>query len=210
MRTRIKIATAPTIEPVTLTEVKQHLRRTDRREDDYITTLITAAREYCETITRRAFITQTIDLVLDAFPSSDGLSYADETSIDRGSQITIPKPPLQSITSIKYLDSSGTLQTLTSSAYNADTYSEPGRIYLSQSYQWPSTQGIENAVTIKYVAGYGLTAVTVPTALRHAIKLVVAHWFLNRESVLVGVTSHELERTLKSLLWQYRDYRMCY
>lgn len=208
MRTRIKVFTAPTVEPVTLIESKEHLRRTDTREDDYITTLIIAAREYIEAQTRRALINQTLDLAMDRFPTSGEYGYSDQTSLDRSSQFILPRPPLSSITSITYVDTAGTSQTLSASTYNADTYSEPGRVYLSHGSTWPSTRTIENAVIVRYVAGYGATAASVPAALKHAIKLVVAHWFLNRESVLIGTISKELERTLNSLIWQYKDYRV--
>jgi len=124
-------------------------------DDTIVSALITAAREMAENITRRAIITQTIDCRFDTFPA----------------EILLPRPRLQTpLTSIKYLDTAGVEQTLSSASYRVDAYSEPARIRPEYGYSWPSTYSVNNAITIRYDAGYGLAA-SVPQVVKNAIKL---------------------------------------
>jgi uncharacterized phiE125 gp8 family phage protein len=95
-------------------------------EDDYLTSLIVAARRSAEKFQRRAFITQTWELWLDKWP-------------DKG-YIQIPLPPLQSTDlSVKYYDTNDTEATFSSDNYFVDTKSEPGRVALNYGEVWPAT-----------------------------------------------------------------------
>lgn len=163
--------TAPATEPVTLTELQTHLRVTVNEESELITSLGKAARETVERLTGRSLITQTLRLTLDEFPDWE---------------IRLPRPPLVSVTSITYVDAAGTTQTLSASLYRVDTYSEPGRIEPAYGEVWPSAREVAGAVNVLYVAGYGAAA-AVPYNLKLAIKLLVGHWFANREQVVVGM-----------------------
>ena len=58
LRTLTRTA-APTVEPVTLGEIKTHLRLTGTEDDYLLPQLVKAARDYVETFTRRAICTQT-------------------------------------------------------------------------------------------------------------------------------------------------------
>lgn len=165
----LKIATAPAEEPISLSEAKLHLRVDISDDDDLITSQIVTARRRAEKIAGRALVTQTWDYVLDAFPEGDTLE--------------IPKPPLQSITSIKYYDEDGTEYTVDSGDYYVDTYGEPGRVVLKSSATWPSTTLREaNGVIVRFVAGYG-DAEDVPEEFKQAIYLLVGHFYENREAV---------------------------
>ena len=64
----IQLITPPVAEPVTLELAKQHLRVDFDDDDGYITGLITAARQYCEKVTRRAIFNQTWCRTMDFFP----------------------------------------------------------------------------------------------------------------------------------------------
>jgi len=155
-------------------------------EDDTITDLITTAREWCEGEQGRAYITQTWDLYLDEF--------FDDV-------LKVPLPPLQSAT-ITYYDSANAIQTLSTSYYVVDIASEPGRICRAYGYTWPTTYDRPGAVIVRFVAGYGATAATVPRRVKQAMRLLIGHWFLNREAVLTGSISKEIELAVKSLLGQ--------
>ena len=93
------------------------------------------------------------------------------------------KPPLQSVTSIKYQDINGAEQTLSSSVYQVDSKSDVGRIVLADGESFPDTDEVVNAVTIEYKAGYGDAASDVPSLIKSSIKLIVAHLFENRDMV---------------------------
>lgn len=178
-----KVTTSPDIEPVTLAEAKLHLGVTMTEHDDLITSLITVAREWCEGYQNRAYITQTITWKLDSFPDT----------------FCVPRPRLQSVTSIKYIDTDGNEQTLDSSYYDVDTYSEPGRIALAYGQSWPGIRGDINGVEVVYVAGYGDEAANVPERVKAAMKLLIGHLYEHRE-VIAELTLKEVPFAVTSLL----------
>lgn len=191
------LVTAPTAEPVTLAQVKLHLRVDDSVEDALLTGLIRAAREHVETVTQRALMTQTWDLKLDAFPCD-------------GAAIEIPKPPTQSVTSITYVDTAGVTQTWSSALYTTDLPSDPqgqpGRIVPAYQQVYPQTRDVPNAVTVRFVAGY--TAIgLVPDSIKAAMKILIGTWFdPGRASVALGVTATPIPHTVDALLWPYKAF----
>ena len=191
----LNLVTGPTVEPVTLDETKLHLRVDITDDDSLIGAKIETAREDVETITRRALITQTWDLYLDAFPSE--------------SQIELLMPPLQSVTHVKYTDPDGNESTLSSSSYVVDTYSTPGRIVLKDGESWPGdTLQVVNGVEVQFKAGYGDHASDVPRPIRDAVLLLVGHYYENREAVAVGRQRPVvLPMGVEELLWTYRVLR---
>ena len=190
----LKLITAPATEPVSTSEAKSHLRVDTTADDTLIGTLITAARQHVENHLRRALITQTWELVMDAFPAGD--------------VIRLPRPPLVSVTSIKYTDVAGSESTFSSAAYVVDTDSTKGRVVLKSGESWPSdTLAAANGVRVRYVAGYG-SAAAVPNPIRQAILLLIGTLYENRESVLVaqGVTVAQLPFGVEALLMPYRIF----
>lgn len=135
------LITPPAAEPVSLPEAKAHLRVDTADDDSLITALIAAAREYCEGFQNRAYVTQTWQLWLDAWP--------------KGSEIRIPRPPLQAVNGVKYYGADNTEYVLPPADYFVDTRSEPGRIVLACGKSWPSvTLRPANAVCVEFVAGH--------------------------------------------------------
>jgi uncharacterized phiE125 gp8 family phage protein len=172
-------------EPVSLQEARTHLRL-ESGEDDYIAGLIAAARRYCEAFQNRVYVTQTWDLFLDAF--SPGC-------------IKVSLPPLQSVAFIKYKDIAGVLQTLQSSEYLVDSYSEPGLIFRAYGKSWPTAYPEVNSVHVRFIAGFG-TAADVPQEIKHAILLKVADLYEHRggdEGIDKGINE-----AIESLLWPDR------
>lgn len=166
-----KLITDATEEPVTLDEAKDHLRVDGTDEDALIMAYIKAARRQCEMISRRAFVTQTWELAL--------------TTWQLQNWIELPNPPLQSVTSITYIDSAGVSAVMSSADYVVDTYSQPGRVVLGYSKCWPSvTLRPGPSVIVRYVAGYGAPK-DVPETYKQAIKLLVGHFYENREAVVL-------------------------
>lgn len=85
-----------------------------------------------------------------------------------------------------------------------DTDSEPGRVVLKHGQSWPSTTlRTMNPVQVTYVAGYGLAA-SVPPHLVQLIKLLVSHWYENREPVVVGSITASIPLAVDSLIWLNR------
>lgn len=194
----LRLITAPTVEPVTLAMAKSHLRVDHSDDDDLIAQYIAAARRYCENYTARAFVTQTWELVIDAFPDSE---------------IQIPLPALQTIDSIKYVSvSTGFELVVPVTDYEVDAVSEPGWVVPITS-GWPSgVMDVINAVTIRFTAGWlpdssspPDLAANVPPSVKAAILLHVGQLYANREDVVVGTSASKLPSGgVDNLLTQYR------
>jgi uncharacterized phiE125 gp8 family phage protein len=186
----LMLKTAPALEPITLVEAKRHLRvDLDFLDDDqYISALISAARATVEAWEWRSHVNQVWELRLDAFPASAQPIYC-------------PRPPLQSVGSIQYVDADGVTQTLSVDDYVVDPKSEPGRIMPAYGEVWPTTRPTTmNAVTITYTAGYGPDAQNVPVRTKHAIKLLLGLWYENREPVVTGTIATRIPETIEALL----------
>ena len=189
----IEVITEPATEPLSLDDAKAHLRFYHEHEADLIRSLITAARQYCQTWTGKAFVTQELRLTRDCFPRY-------------GDVIRIPRPPLQTLTpdatytdlGIFYTDVNGDEQELDASTYVVDTTAEVGRIGLAYGETWP-TDVIDQigAVKVQYLAGYG-AASAVPKTIKQAMLLLIGHWFVNREAV--GNVGGPVEMAVSSLL----------
>ena len=117
--------------------------------------------------------------------------------------ILLPRPPIQSVTSIEYIDSSGATVTLDSEEYRVDTNSEPARITEAWGKSWPAVRDVINSVIITSDAGYGDNASDVPDDLRHAIKLMLGHLYENREQVTVEGVPRDIPRGLQALISPY-------
>lgn len=194
----LSLVTAPTDEPVTLDDARLQCRIDYADEDDLLDSLIAAAREWVESSTHRALLTQTWDLKLDAFPCA-------------GEAIVLPKSPLQSVTSVTYYDQAGDLQTWDDALYTVDAPSGAqagsGSIYPNYREIYPATQDIPNAVIVRFVAGYGTSGASVPASLRQAILMRVLDWWeTGRASTVVGNIVTPVPHTLEALIWPYKVF----
>ena len=191
----LTLITPPAEEPVTVTDMAQHLKREDTVEDDeYIGGLLPAARELIEQATGRAFIDQTWRLTLRDFPCSGF--------------IRLNKSPLLEVVSVTYRDTNGAYQTLQENVdYFVDADSEPGTIDPGNG-SWPATGCYPDAVAVVFRAGYVDFAAApppdgdVPERAKFAVKALAAHWYGNREPVETGVVVNlplHVERIIRSL-----------
>lgn len=178
-----KILTPPASEPVTLIEAKAHVRVTHNNDDAYITLLIKAAREHVEAMSGRALMPQTWELYLDAFPLDN---------------IKLAYPPMTSVTHVKYLDTAGALQTILNTDYAVDSISEPGWV-MEPVNGWPTAGKYANAVVVRFITGYA-DAASVPESLKMAMKLVIGHLYVNRESTISGTIISKLPMGVDTLI----------
>jgi uncharacterized phiE125 gp8 family phage protein len=151
------VSVAPTSEPVTLVEVKRQVRVDFDDDDDYLTDLIAAARNHAEKYCGAYLATQTVTAKAD-----DWCDFAH-----------LPVGPVQSITSISYIDSAGATQTLATSIYEL----RGDAIVLKYGQSWPA---IQNGSLIALTAVVGFASVE--PAVKHAILLRIADLYENRES----------------------------
>jgi uncharacterized phiE125 gp8 family phage protein len=192
----LKLVTPPAVEPVALQMAKSHLRVDSPDDDLLIGAYIVAARQYCEKYTKRVFFNQTLQLSLDHFPMYGCHAASMQPSTARnwpywgalwdGLIIRLPRPACVSVTSITFVDQSGSPQTLDPVSYVLDASSEPARIVPAPSTFWPYTQSyLPGSVRVLYVAGSygdGVEINTCPQTVVIAILLLVGHFYEHRES----------------------------
>lgn len=185
----LELITAPTKDPVSLDTALCHLRATRGDEDALVQTYIRAAVAYCQEFTGRQFVTATYEQTFDRF--DDVLALA--------------KPPLISVTEIRYIDPDGVEQTETNSpiVYEVDTNTTPGRVRRAFGASWPSYRRQANAVTVKYQAGYGGPE-DVDASVKSAILLWAAQLFEHREPVVINEIARRVPFGVRDLLWSLK------
>lgn len=172
------------MEPVSLDEAKNFLKVETSDDDMLISSFIKSARELVERYLRRALITQTWEMVLD----------------EGGTMIVIPRPPLQSVTSIKTIAEDGTETVESSDKYIVELgFDSPGRVMLKSGQTWSIHRGFASFI-VEFVAGYGDQAQDVPEILRQAILQLTAYFYENR-----GV-EEVIPLQIRNLIHPYRVY----
>lgn len=194
---------SPIVEPVGLTQAKQHLNISPAFIDDdqLIQSYIVASRQYVESYTNRAIFSRKMRLTLDFFPWP-GFDTITGPSHDaylgwyfRALSIRLPFPATVSIDQISYMGTDGQTHVLDPSVYVADLISEPARVSPAPGHTWPYQQTyIPGQVAIDFTAGTygdGVTINTCPQTITMAILLLVGHYYAHREA--------SIEKTLNTI-----------
>lgn len=173
-------------ELLSLAEAKQHLALQVTAWDIYVRSLVPAAREYCEALCGHSLVPKTMAMIAESF-----MEDADPKAPPRG--LLLRGGPVRAITSVKYLDATGTLRTLDPAVYRLTppAYARPSWLRLAEGQSWPTTKTDPLAVRVEYSVGpgavnetvAGVAGVTIPTpgAAKHACKLIIKHWFDARQ-----------------------------
>ncbi len=165
----LKQTVAPTILPVSVAELKNHLRIDDDERNTELERIIKAATRFVEREQGRQLITATWQFQIAAFPLGRR-------------PIFLPLAPLLAVSSLVYLDTNEDEQSFDySTKCVVANNRQPGMIQPKPSYFWPTTAPRIDAVTITYTAGYGATAASVPETTRQAILLLAGHFYEQRE-----------------------------
>lgn len=185
------VTTPPSAEPISSAEAKAQVH-VDAADTDFDTELgiyIPAAREHVEAYTGTRLVTQTVTMRCSSFCDLARL----------------PVAPLQSITSVKYLDADGVEQTVSATVYEAVLAGLQPEIRLKPNQIWPAVRNVSDAVRIVAQAGYGAAA-EVPAPIRHALLLTIADWMRNREDTAVGTIVNPMPNGAEVLLANYRTF----
>lgn len=178
-----KIVTPETTFAITLKQLKDHLRIDVGDEDALLTNLMIAAHDLVVNYLGKSLTTRTIRAYYNNWRQA----------------FTLPSSPVQSITSVKYYDNTGSSTAVSSDVY----YFTPGDSYSKlvkyDSEVWPSadlrlTYGIE----IEYVAGYGDTPSDIPFGIRQGVLHTAAAMYENRED-------NSLPILAQSILGPYKE-----
>lgn len=149
--------TAATAQPISLAQVKQHLRIWHDDDDAYLTALCAAA---CATIEG---------------PTGIGLAVLDSTWLQTmdstvTSTVMIDLTPVQSVEKIETQDSQGSWTVVDPAHYRVNTDQRPALV--SPVTSWP----VHNAMRVTFKAGYR----AVPADLIAALLLTVGYLYDNR------------------------------
>lgn len=180
---------APASYPVTAAEVKAQLQidSGDTTWDTLIDNFIAAATAYLDGysgILGRCIISQTWEARFECFEEEFELPFPDVSAVV-----------------VKYYDTSGTLQTYSSSNYQLvqEACGSVVSVYLTST--WPAVYlNREDKVVITMTVGYS----SVPAAIKQAILMIIGHWFTNRETVAIGQTVADIPFGASALLAPFR------
>ena len=209
----LKIDTAWTTSAVATSDQKSFMRVDFSDDDTLIAELIKSAQNLVEAYMNRAITTQTLSLFLDRLPFysdlklQEGIFTAPDLEYN-SNFIVLPKPPVVSVTHVKYYDNDNTASTFATTNYYVDTISDQARVVLKTGSSWPTVSETRNAnaYEIKYVAGYG-GASDVPEPIVQAIKLLTTHLYENREAV-TSLSVNAIPYTIGALLQPYKVQRL--
>jgi uncharacterized phiE125 gp8 family phage protein len=188
------LTAGPAVEPVALAEAKAHLRVDTTAEDTLITSLIVTARLNVEAAAGLALVTQGWSYFLDAWP--------------RGRSLKLPLRPVQSVAAVRLYDESGASTTLDPATYLLDGSGAPPRLVRQGSLVWPKPGRVANGIEVAFTAGYGNAAADVPTPIRQAILMLVAHWYEHRSPLEIGPFAEPVPDLVGELLAPYRAIRL--
>lgn len=160
---RENLITDAAVEPITLAEVKVNLSipSDDTSKDTHIeNVLIPSARKKVERYLGKSLISQQWKLYLDYFPA----------------EILLQKNPVSSVDSVKYYDTDGNLQTVSSANYYLDdTGGNDNWLMKAYGYDWPDTYDRANAVEVTYTSGQA-DATTVDPEIKTCMHILVGFY----------------------------------
>ena len=173
---RPTVVSAAASEPLTLAEAKKQAEIASgvTVHDTQLTEMISEVREQWEHDTDSVMITQTLSVTLDAFCDP----------------FMLPVKPIQSLTSITYYDGANSSQTLSTDIYELDPTNRMVRLKYNQTY--PTTASRWDAVTVTFVAGYGVAS-AVPSIAKRAMLLQVGKWFNHTDMTHGSAFAHDAE-----------------
>tara|TARA_R100000908_G_scaffold11622_1_gene4163 strand:- start:4629 stop:5291 length:663 start_codon:yes stop_codon:yes gene_type:complete len=190
----VTVHTAETADLISLNEVKDQLRiaNSDSTHNTILGVCQSAATEIAKNYLQRSLVNRTLILFLDNIPYADDV-LPDIEGITTGPYLTyrkrevrLPFSPLGSVSHVKTYDDDDTASTLATSKYYVDTAGDMGRVVLRTGETWPDMLRVANALEIKYVAGYGSAASSVPDPIRQGALVMAAHLFENPDLVVKG------------------------
>lgn len=193
----LKLVTPPATPVVSKAEAKGHLRVLHDDDDTYIEALVATAAgliDGADGWLGRALSEQMWEFRLDRFPCSDAYG--------RTGKLHIPLAPLISVDSVEYTGSDGVDVALTGFRQLGLGSTQPAYLMPAVGNSWPSTLCEPESVRIAFTAGYE----EIPVGIKHAILLMVGHWYENREDVSDGKLV-ELPLASKALLMPHRNWR---
>lgn len=200
MNIRRKSVAANVTLPLTISEAKQALRVDVPDDDALITDLVRAAADFVQDQTWSSLYVQTWELILPGFPGCVGYRDCPCYWRARPEAIRLPRPPAASVVAITYRDADGAAVVVDSDDYQLVTAEDGAWIVPAYGLTWPAANSeAAEPVLVEYTAGYDGSTRPFPGQAKQAVRMLTAHWYENREAVLVGTSSKELEIAVAQL-----------
>lgn len=155
--------------PIDLEKLKLHLKVEHTEEDAYITDLATAAGSLWEERVGQAVMQAEYVSVVSRFSSFVGGL--------RG--------PVSAASAVRYVGETGAEVSLDASAYALSAH-RPDSLLFRDWHNYRLYPNSPEPIVITYTAGYE-TPEQVPPLIQQFIRLMVAHWYENRQEVIPGV-----------------------
>ena len=196
--------TDPAFIAVTLARLRTNSNIPNGQDEDFLVEALKSAEDYCERYLECTIGLAEWRLTLDSFPQvgawQDPFQAFPQTYQSRKAELLIPLWPIRSVTAIAYTASDGTSSTpLSLSQIVQPIGNDRYHLRMKKGFSWPSTDGSPNAVAITFQAGWP-TQAKLPGTLTRAILMLVSHFYENREAVLTGSISKEVELGVQSML----------
>ncbi len=188
------MTSGPAVEPVTLAEAKAHLRVDGTAEDALIQSLIITSRLHVEAALGLALITQSWTYTLDRWPKS--------------LRLTLPLRPVAAISQVRLWRRDNSSEIVPASSFFLDGLGLPARLVWLGPEPVAAPDRSVNGIEIGLTAGFGATPGHVPATIRHALLLLIAHWYENREPVEIGSAVNAIPAMVSELLAPHRRRRL--
>lgn len=200
MHLRRKSVASPLVLPLTLAEAKSHLRVDVADDDEVILDMIRAAADMFQDQTWSSMYVQTWELILPCFPGDPEFTRCPCYWAPRKDTIRLPRPPVASVVSVTYIDAGGDQVVIDPGQYALVSAEDGAWLMPSAGAAWPSAMvDAPEPVVIEYLAGYNGTTIPFPAQARQAVRMLIAHWYENREAVVMGTISKEQEIAVAQL-----------
>lgn len=187
----VSLVTGPTSRPITLDEVKRHLRIETNDDDLYLESLIDCAITHLESVSGLKLITQTWRQYLDKLPDDNTVRLA--------------VYPVRAIISVVYFDANGDEQEVPNTQLELDRFSNPARLMVSSSF---SIASAFNGIEIQIKAGFGNISIDVPDSLLRALLILIAHNYEFRGAVPMGDIPASEPHGFRTLIAPFRRMKI--
>jgi len=179
----IAITTPPGAQPVTLEQIKQHLRLDTNDEDELLNSYCDAATEFIEAHISKFLIERNVRQFVDG--------------ISESKELLLEAEPVSEITLVRGYDVNGNPHDFSSDVYRFFQYESPPRLFFDKSNLNLQTA---NGIEIDMVAGYGESGTDIPQNIIRALLVLIAHWYEHRGTNAAGETYGTIPEGFDKLL----------
>ena len=187
----LAIISQPITKPVTLVQIKRHLRLDHDQDDDYLNELTDAATSHVEAAIGQFLVARILRQYIDTIPASRSVS--------------LEAWPVKSIQEVRGYDFDGNPNIISSENYRLDNHIDPPALILNTKINF---NAFCNGLEVDMEVGYGETGVDIPSNILRAILVLIAHWYEFRGTLPAGDETGLIPSGLDALLAPVKRVRL--